>query len=82
MTTIVNNIPATTPVAILNLGNNKMTKIPAKLPQYAQLQTLIVSNNAIATVNAKEVTLLANVAYLDFSGNKITKIAAGSLPGT
>ena len=75
------NIPATTPVAILNLHNNSLTHVPANLPQFTQLQTLIVASNKITAVNANDVTLVANVTFLDFSNNQISVIEAGSLPG-
>ena len=75
------NIPATTPMTVFNLGNNLLTRIPANLPQYTQLHTLIISMNKISAVNANEVTLLADVKNLDLSSNKITQIAAASLPG-
>ena len=81
MEAIIKNLPATTPVAILNLGKNKLTQIPANLPQYTQLQTLIASSNVITEVKANEVTLPAKVTFLDLSSNKITRIAAASLPG-
>ena len=81
MKRIVSNMPATTPVAILNLQNNALTKIPANLPQYTQLKNLIVSQNDITSVKANEVALTANVTNLDLSYNQISKIEAGSLPG-
>ena len=81
MEAIVKNIPATTPMTVFNLDNNLLTRIPANLPQYTQLHTLIISMNKISAVNANEVTLLADVKNLDLSSNKITQIAAASLPG-
>jgi Leucine-rich repeat (LRR) protein len=81
MEAIVNNIPATTPVAVLNLGNNTLTRIPANLPQYKQLQTLIISKNQITSVGANQLTLPANVTLLDLSSNQITKIETNSFPG-
>ena len=81
MERIVNNMPATTPVAILNLNNNTLTKIPANLPKYTQLKNLLVSQNNITSVKANEVALTANVSYLDLSSNQISIIEAGSLPG-
>jgi len=81
METIVNNISATTPVAVLDLGNNTLTRIPANLPQYKQLQTFIVSKNQITSIGANQLTLPADVALLDLSSNQITKIETNSLPG-
>ena len=81
METIVKNIPATTPLSALNLQNNSLTRIPANLPQFTQLKNFIVSQNNISAVNENDVTLTANVTNLDLSSNKITKIAAKSLPG-
>ena len=80
MEAIVKNIPATTPVSVLNLGNNTLTRIPANLLQYTQLQTLIVSKNKITALGANQVALVADVTNLDFSNNQITKIEAKSLP--
>ena len=81
METIIKNIPATTPVAVLNLGNNTLTKLPANLPQYTQLQTLIASSNGITAVNENEAALTADVTNLDFSNNQISLIALAALPG-
>ena len=81
MTTIVGNIPATTPLDILIMSNNTLTKIPDSLPQYTQLTTLSVASNAITSVATGQVALTANVVLLDFSSNQISSIAAGSLPG-
>ena len=81
MEAIIKNLPATTPVAQLNLRNNTLTKIPANLPQYTQLKNLIVSQNDITSVKANEVALTANVTNLDLSYNQISKIEAGTLPG-
>ena len=81
METIVKNIPATTPLSALNLQNSSLTRIPANLPQFTQLKNLIVSQNNITALGANQVALVANVTYLDFSGNQIAKIEAGSLPG-
>ena len=81
METIVNNIPATTPLSVLNLGNNSLTHIPANLPQFTQLKSLIVSKNNISALDANQVALVADVTFLDFSANQITKIEASSLPG-
>ena len=81
MTTIVGNIPATTPLDILIMSKNTLTKIPDSLPQYTQLTTLSVASNAITSVATGQVALTANVVLLDFSSNQISTIAAGSLPG-
>ena len=80
METIVKNIPATTPVAILNLQNNSLTHIPANLPQYTQLVSLNMSSNAITVVNAGDLTVAAFVTSLDLSSNAIAAISANSLP--
>ena len=81
MTKIVGNIPATTPLDILIMSKNTLTKIPDSLPQYTQLTTLSVASNAITSVATGQVALTANVVLLDFSSNQISTIAAGSLPG-
>ena len=80
MEAIIKNLPATTPVAILNLQNNALAKIPANLPQYKQLVSLNLSSNAIAVVNAGDLTVAAFVTSLDISSNAITAISANSLP--
>ena len=80
MKRIVSNMPATTPVAILNLQNNALTKIPANLPQYTQLVSLNMSSNAITVVNGGDLTVAAFVTSLDMSSNAIATISANSLP--
>ena len=81
MKTIVNNIPATTPVDTMDLSSNQFTQIPKGLTQFAQLANLNVSFNAIAAVNSGDLSLKGTVTNLDMSSNAIATIADSSLPG-
>ena len=82
MTKIVGNIPATTPLDILIMSKNTLTKIPDSLPQYTQLTTLSVASNAITSVATGQLSLTADLVSLDLSSNSISNIADNSLPGS
>ena len=81
MSTIVQNIPATTPVHTFDLSGNKLTKVPSGLPQYQQLVTMNMSSNSITTVNTGDLTVTGAVTNLDMSSNVIATINNNSLPG-
>ena len=81
MKTIVNKIPATTPVDTMDLSSNQLTQIPKGLTQFAQLANLNLSLNAITAVNSGDLSLKGTVTNLDMSSNAITTIADSSLPG-
>ena len=81
MASIIANVPPTTPVDTLDLSGNLLTAVPANLPQFNQLANLNLANNSIAAVATAELNLPAAVKSLDLSSNRISTIAASSLPG-
>ena len=80
MNKIVSNIDPTTPVDTMDLSSNKLTFIPKGLPKLKQLVNLIVSSNAITTIETSDLTVTGSVTNLDLSSNLIATIADSSLP--
>ena len=75
------NIDPTTPLDTLDLGSNKLTRIPKCLPQFTQLVNLVVSSNSIAAIQSGDLSVTGPVKTLDLSSNIIAAIADASLPG-
>ena len=81
MKAIIAYVPPTTPVDTFDFSGNLLTAVPANLPQFNQLANLNLANNSIAAVATAELNLPAAVKSLDLSSNRISTIAASSLPG-
>lgn len=82
MDAALDSIPIKNIVDTLVLSGNGLTKVPTGLPtKFPKLISLNLANNQITRVNENELTLAGSVTLIDLSGNLITTIAPGSLPG-
>jgi len=81
MATIINNIPASTPVVSLLLNNNQLTRVPPGLTKFTQMETLSLADNQISSIAAGDLSLTSNFFNtLDLSNNAIASIEENSLP--
>ncbi|XP_077366856.1 uncharacterized protein LOC144010409 isoform X1 [Festucalex cinctus] len=60
----------------LDLTGNKLSHLPADVFSHAPLQILVLKNNLIEKTDATWLPDNSNLTWLDFSGNRLTNVAA------
>ena len=78
---ILANISTTAAIDTFDFSNNTLTAIPSGLPQYTQLENVLMYTNQITSIETEQLALPANCNLLDLSNNTISNIETGALPG-
>lgn len=70
-----------TPLTMLVLSNNQLTRIPKRIHYLPHLTTISLKNNLITTLEDGSFKFTQMLRYLDLSNNEITTIESGAIRG-
>ena len=82
MGTIISNIPATTPIGRLNLGQTGLILgLPPGLAKFTAMSELSLTANQLSHIASKQLRLTSSTLMkLDLTSNRLNLIEANSLP--
>lgn len=74
--------PGVSPLRLLDMLGNRLTRVPSQLPQFVLLNSIDLSNNLITNVEANAFNFsTATLASLSLSSNSISSIQEGAFQG-
>lgn len=74
--------PGVSPLRLLDMLDNRLTRVPSQLPQFVLLNSIDLSNNLITNVEANAFNFsTATLTSLSLSSNSISSIQEGAFQG-
>ena len=75
------NTPSISPVSVMHLNSNLLTRIPPQLPKFTQLSTISLDRNFILSFPSNAFNFTRPPKYLWLNNNRLNGIEAGAFQG-
>ena len=73
--------PDISPISILDLSFNQLTRIPSQVRSFPHLQSVLIIHNVIDSIAFGDLNITGRDTTLNFSHNQLTTIAPGAFTG-
>lgn len=75
------NQPNVTGLKLLELGDNKLTRVPDEIKRFLELEWVNLRQNSIHTIHSGAFNFIARLRYLNLEYNQLSKIEPGAFQG-
>ena len=73
--------PDVSPITLLSLGNNSLTRVPDRLPLMSELEHVSLANNKIRSISAGTFNFTRTLQYIGLNDNQLVYIEPGAFLG-
>ena len=73
--------PRASPLRLLDMFNNRLTRVPSQLPKFPMLNNIDLSYNQIASIKSNTFNFSSTLSSLNLNFNPISSIQKGAFQG-